>query len=193
MSPHRSPTERSLLDAAASLLERGGPAAVTTRAVLDEAGVTAPTLYHHFGDKDGLLDALLAEGVARYFAHRTVLPETADALADLAASWDLYLDFICEQPQLFSLLMTRAQDDQTLLARATAWCRGRLERLHGEGRLAVEVDFGLQALLVSSNGVAMLRAQGASDGEARDAGRFVFEQTLAGLVRAPGQAGPAAC
>ncbi|MDO8408839.1 MAG: TetR/AcrR family transcriptional regulator [Phenylobacterium sp.] len=192
MSPNRSPTERSLLDAAASLLERGGPAAVTTRAVLDEAGVTAPTLYHHFGDKDGLLDALLAEGVTRYFAHRAGLPESDDALADLVASWDLYLDFICEQPQLFSLLMSRAQADPTLLERATAWCRGRLERLQGEGRLAVDVDFGLQALLVSSNGVAMLRAQGGRDGDARDAGRFVFEQTLAGLVQSPGRAGPAA-
>jgi AcrR family transcriptional regulator len=193
MSPHRSPTERSLLDAAASLLERGGPAAVTTRAVLDEAGVTAPTLYHHFGDKDGLLDALLAEGVARYFAHRAGLPETADAAADLVASWDLYLDFICDQPQLFSLLMSRTQDDQTLLERATAWCRGRLERLHEARRLTVDVDFGLQALLVSSNGVAMLRAQGASESDARDAGRFVFEQTLAGLVRTPGEPGQGPC
>lgn len=182
MQSHRSPTERSLLDAAAALLEQGGPAAVTTRAVLDEAGVTAPTLYHHFGDKDGLLNALLAEGVARYFEHRSMLPQTADALADLIMSWDLYLDFICERPQLFKLLMARAQDDQTLLEGATAWCRGRLQQLKSEGRLAADVEFGLQALLVSSNGVAMLRAQGANDADSRSAGRFVFEQTLAGLV-----------
>jgi hypothetical protein len=129
------------------------------------------------------------EGMARYFAHRAALPETADALADLIASWDQYLDFICEQPQLFSLLMVRAQDDRTLLEGATAWCRGRLEQLKTEGRLAVDVPFGLQALLVSSNGVAMLRAQGASDADARNAGRFVFENTLAGLVRRDDPAG----
>jgi len=182
MSTHRSATERSLLDAAAGLLERGGPEAVTTRAVLEEACVTAPTLYHHFGDKDGLLDALLDEGISRYFAHRAALPETEDALADLLASWDEYLDFICGKPQLFRLLMARAQNDRPLLRGATAWCKGRLTQLKSQDRLTVDVDFALQTLLVSSNGVAMLLAQGAGESEARAAGRLVFEATLSALV-----------
>lgn len=34
----------------------------TTRAVCKAAGVTSPTLYHHFGDKDGLALALVRQG-----------------------------------------------------------------------------------------------------------------------------------
>ena len=52
-------TEDALMRAAESLLEQGGPDAVTTRAVCDAANVGAPTLYHHYGDKNGLLDALV--------------------------------------------------------------------------------------------------------------------------------------
>lgn len=183
MSLVRSPTERRLLAAAAALLERGGPDAVTTRAVLEEAGVTAPTLYHHFGDKDGLLNALLEEGIAKFFLHRAALPETTDPLADLLSSWDEFLDFISEQPQLFRLLGLRLVDDPDLLRAASNWCRGRLLHLEGEGRLTVEVNFALQALMAVSNGVAMLRAQGANDADVRASGRFVFESTLAAMVR----------
>jgi hypothetical protein len=39
-----------------------------------------------------------------------------------------------------------------------------------------------------SNGVAMLRAQGASDVDVRASGRFVFESTLAALVCDTGSA-----
>ena len=45
-------TEEALLRVAESLLEQGGPDAVTTRAVCDAANVGAPTLYHHYGDKN---------------------------------------------------------------------------------------------------------------------------------------------
>jgi AcrR family transcriptional regulator len=188
MSPVRSPTERRLLAAAAALLESGGPGAVTTRAVLEEAGVTAPTLYHHFGDKDGLLNALLEEGIAKFFLHRAALPETADPLADLLSSWDEFLDFISEQPQLFRLLGLRLVDDPELLRAASDWCRGRLDVLDAAARLVVDVPFALQALMTVSNGVAMLRAQGASDVDVRASGRFVFESTLAALVCDTGSA-----
>jgi hypothetical protein len=126
---------------------------------------------------------LLEEGIAKFFLHRAALPETADPLADLLSSWDEFLDFISQQPQLFRLLGLRLVDDAELLRAASDWCRGRLGVLDSAGRLAVDVPFALQALMTVSNGVAMLRAQGASDADVRGSGRFVFESTLAALVR----------
>ena len=43
---------------------------MTTRAVCDAANVKAPTLYHHFGDKNGLLDAVVAKGLLEAFLTR---------------------------------------------------------------------------------------------------------------------------
>ncbi len=47
-----------LLDAAASILERGGLPAFNTNAVAARAGVAVPALYRYFRDKEALLTAL---------------------------------------------------------------------------------------------------------------------------------------
>jgi AcrR family transcriptional regulator len=185
MTTGRSPSEQSLLAAAAMLLERGGVAAVTTRAVLAEAGLSAPTLYHHFGDKDGLLAALLQDGVANFFAHKDrTLRVTADPAADLIAAFDSFLDFVSEQPKLFQLLAVRALEDPALLDAAAKWCRERLQQLKSDGRLIVDVSFGAQVLMTVCNGVAMLRAQGAGDDQVRNVGHFIYERSLEALLGA---------
>ena len=54
-------TRRALLDAAATLLEVGGPAAVTLRAVGEQAGVSRGAPYGHFEGKSHLLAEPSAE------------------------------------------------------------------------------------------------------------------------------------
>ncbi|GIF22952.1 AcrR family transcriptional regulator [Actinoplanes tereljensis] len=53
-------TRRALLDAAAELLDEGGPDAVTLRAVGARAGVSRGAPYGHFPDKEHLLAAVAA-------------------------------------------------------------------------------------------------------------------------------------
>lgn len=52
---------RRLLDAAAELAVGGGVQAVTIEAVARAAGVTKGGLFHHFPDKEALIDALLRD------------------------------------------------------------------------------------------------------------------------------------
>ncbi len=62
----RPPSEdlhRRLLDAATTLFARSGPERTSTRDVAALAGTTERTLFKHFGSKDGLIDAVLAEAV----------------------------------------------------------------------------------------------------------------------------------
>ncbi|GAA3295452.1 TetR/AcrR family transcriptional regulator [Dactylosporangium vinaceum] len=54
-------TRRALLDAAAALLDEGGPDAVTLREVGARAGVSRGAPYGHFPDKESLLTAVAAE------------------------------------------------------------------------------------------------------------------------------------
>lgn len=53
-----------LLDIALSLFSQRGYAAVGVQEIVDTAGLTKPTLYHYFGSKKGLLEALLAREMA---------------------------------------------------------------------------------------------------------------------------------
>jgi AcrR family transcriptional regulator len=176
-------TEDALLRAAESLLERGGPDAVTTRAVCDAASVRAPTLYHHFGDKNGLLDALVAKGVKTFLKRKQAGPDTDDALADLISGWESFVGFALERPQLFRLMVQRVGDNPQILDAAMARTNARLNRLADEGRLGTDVKFARQSLLALSNGVTALWTQGASKAEVEAVGRFLLEATLSALVR----------
>jgi AcrR family transcriptional regulator len=51
-------TVAAILEAAAQILEAGGPAAFTTNAVAERAGVSIGTLYQYFADKNAILLAL---------------------------------------------------------------------------------------------------------------------------------------
>ena len=51
--------EQKIVAAAARLLDRGGEAAVTLRAVAKEAGTTTPTIYERFHDRDGLIQQIV--------------------------------------------------------------------------------------------------------------------------------------
>ena len=104
-------TRRALLDQAAALLDEGGPAAVTLRAVGSAAGVTRGAPYGHFSDKDELLEAIAAEGWNRLssqlHALRTRLGDVApeDRLREaLSAMTDLSR----RQPHLYRLMFTPA-------------------------------------------------------------------------------------
>ena len=52
-------TVARILDAAEALIDEGGVEAVTTRAVADRAGVTYPSLYRFFADREEILDQLV--------------------------------------------------------------------------------------------------------------------------------------
>lgn len=67
---HRRPktpeqTRRALLDAAAEQALAHGMAALSLPAVAEAAGVTKGALFHHFGSKQGLIEALCADLIAR--------------------------------------------------------------------------------------------------------------------------------
>lgn len=68
-----------LFDAADRLLLRGGPSALTSRAVTEEAGTAKGVLHRHFDDFDGFLAEFVLDRVHR-------MDERAAALRDAAGS-----------------------------------------------------------------------------------------------------------
>lgn len=50
----------AILDAAEQVLRRDGPAAIRLQDVASAVGVSHPTVLHHFGSREGLLDAVVA-------------------------------------------------------------------------------------------------------------------------------------
>lgn len=89
-----------LVASASRLLETvAGEEALSLRAVAREAGVAAPSIYHHFTDKHELVQAVLAE---RFAELRELLNEAGSLAArpdqDLRARCYAYCRFAAEQP-----------------------------------------------------------------------------------------------
>ncbi len=61
----RAERRRRILDRAVALFAEKGPAAATTAALAARSGVAEPVLYRHFGSKQGMLEAVIAEVLAR--------------------------------------------------------------------------------------------------------------------------------
>jgi len=59
-------TRNRLLASAVHIFERKGYSAASVREVAEMAGVTKPTLYYHFGSKEGLLIAILQEAIREF-------------------------------------------------------------------------------------------------------------------------------
>lgn len=171
-------TEEKILSAAADLLESDGPDALTSRAVCAAAGITAPTLYHHFGDMTGLIGALVTKGIAEFMAGKRAARQSVDPATGLRKGWDAWIDFALRRPALFKLMVDRAARDQEVGREAHDIMRDNLERLGEQGALTVSLDVAARAMQAASNGVLSLLAQGAKPAEVRETGALLFESVL---------------
>lgn len=96
-----------------SLLEDGGLEALSMREVARRAGVTHQAPYHHFGDRAGIVAALVAEGfddLAGRLA-RAADPASASGVTWLRASGEAYIGFALDRPGLFRLMFRPEQCD----------------------------------------------------------------------------------
>lgn len=155
-----SPAAERILDVAASLLQEEGHAAMTTRSVCDRAGITAPTLYHHFGDKAGLLQKLAGRELTAFFAHKRSARPSEDPVADLMQGWDDWIAFARQHSPLVAAL--RLGDSGTVALREAAEyiVLGRLQRVEDQTPLALPIAIAARALVAGSNTIVQLVLDG---------------------------------
>jgi AcrR family transcriptional regulator len=67
-------TVRRILGAAMELIEEGGVDAATTRAIAERAGVSVPSLYRFFADRNEILDRLVEHHIEGLDAHVAAQP-----------------------------------------------------------------------------------------------------------------------
>lgn len=152
--PTDAPATR-IVTAAARLLADGGTAAVTTRAVAREAGVQAPTIYRHFGDKDGLLDAVAEQVMATYVARKQGTDETDDPVADLRAAWERHLDFGLANPDLTRLLLAPRHAGSPASTAGLEVLRSRVRRVASAGLLAVPEERAVRMVHAAGTGLVL--------------------------------------
>jgi AcrR family transcriptional regulator len=94
-------TRDRLLLAATELLDEAAGGPVSTREITERAGVRAPTLYHHFGSKQALLDAVVSHGFKEFLRSRRASTDS-DPIEDIRAGWDSHVAFGLEFPGAYA-------------------------------------------------------------------------------------------
>jgi AcrR family transcriptional regulator len=105
MAPPRKHETDVILDAARALVLDGGPRAASVAAIAKASGAPAGTLYHRFGNRDGILTAAWLRALERFQARAMAADadtptETAVAMAVAAVS------FARDLPEDARLLLT---------------------------------------------------------------------------------------
>lgn len=103
-SYHHGDLKQTLVTEGIALVEAEGVRALSLKALAERCGVSAPALYHHFRNKDELLEALGLHALARFEeALAPALYDTASALSFQAFA-RAYLGFAHEHPALYDLV-----------------------------------------------------------------------------------------
>lgn len=129
-----------ILDAATDLLlETGHAKEVSIRSVAQRVGVTPPSIYLHFADKDALLNAVCA----RYFEKldvemQLVAAQHTSPLEVLRAQGHAYVRFALKTPELYRLAtmgegISGSDVDATLNMAAFQHLRSAVEAMMAEG------------------------------------------------------------
>jgi AcrR family transcriptional regulator len=151
-------TRDILVAAALTVLEKDGEASFSTRAVCAVAKVTAPTLYHHFGNADGLLSAAIAEGFAQFLASKEAAQNSPDPVDALHGGWDDYVRFAAARPRLYVAMMSRFLEGADIPAarHAARLLVQRIEAIAAAGRLATGIDTAADIVWAAANAAALL-------------------------------------
>src|SRR5688572_18084668 len=97
-------TRDAILAAAERILSRGGEGALSIRELCDRVAVTAPTVYHYFGDKDGLVAAVVDACFAEFDRALAAGPMPSDPVAALAWGFERYVAYGVAHPAHYRLL-----------------------------------------------------------------------------------------
>ncbi|MET7370422.1 TetR/AcrR family transcriptional regulator [Streptomyces sp. NPDC005566] len=150
-------TRARILEVAAELVAASPDGDISTRAVCEAAKVGAPALYRHFGDKEGLLSAVVDHGFDAYLATKRERGDSTDPVEDLRNGWDSHIEFALRNPNLYRLMNSPAMRTPPAAAFESHRILTRdLERAAEQGKLRVTPELAAQMIMSANTGVALM-------------------------------------
>ena len=150
-------TRDRLLLAVAQLLHESGGRIASTRAICERAGVQAPTLYHHFGSKQGLIDTVIRHGFEQYLEPDRRAGQSIDPIDAVRDGWDRHVQFGLDHPGFYALLYGNVERGRPCAITSPALSR-LTELLDGAakaGRLRIPPAEAAAQLLAANVGVTL--------------------------------------
>jgi AcrR family transcriptional regulator len=158
-------TREAIIDAARSLLDEGGPAALTIPAISERADVAVQTIYNRVGGRDALLLAVAHRALEAnrvYMDQAYATPGTP--LQRIQRASTAYARFATERPEQFRLIADPPNEPEALeqiadlIAEQNSKLAGALRDGIADGSIRPDIDPDLTArtLWATSNAVLAL-------------------------------------
>ncbi|WP_053171213.1 TetR/AcrR family transcriptional regulator [Streptomyces sp. SBT349] len=187
-----SPTRARTLRAAAEVLATDGPGGLSVRRIAAAAGTSTMSIYHHFGGKAGLLDALYVEGFAALRTAQTP-PRGEDPEEDIAQMCLAYRRVALDNPALYQLMFARPDpefapaEESRLIARANyRQFVDAVRRWARQAPLTTDPASAAHVLWAAGHGLVMLELVGNAPAGDRAARYGTAVRTILRGLRGPG-------
>jgi AcrR family transcriptional regulator len=147
-----------IIEVAAALLGKSVDGDVSTREICNAAGVTAPTLYHYFRDKESLLRAVVDFGWTNFLASkRTVAAVVHDHIGDdIRAGWYNHIEFAQKNPNFYRLMWAPGvAPNSVALAEAHRMLHDRMKLGASRGQLRVSPAMAARIVMSATVGAAL--------------------------------------
>jgi AcrR family transcriptional regulator len=183
----RPSAARAILEAADAVLLEEGVDGVSIRRVSRRCGFTAPTIYHHFGDKTGLIDGVLEERFRAVLERMSAIPRGGDPAQTLREMARVFVRFALANPDHYRLLSVPRSPGAAPIPSAEAareLVKGALEDLARAGALGTsDTEAAFQVLWAVLHGLISLHLTRPDYAFAEDLMETAFEMVERGLLR----------
>ena len=184
----REEARRAILDATEALMLESGSANFSIRRLAQRCGYTAPTIYHYFGDKEGVVAALLEERFTRLLEsvrQEEMGPDPVDNLRRMVQS---FAEFGEQNPTFYRLVAAGRSDGTDRTPPAAEAALALLEKpwqdLAEAGRLYCgDPRAAGQSLWALLHGMTALRAARPEHDWADDLFPVAVDSLLRGLIK----------
>lgn len=180
--------KEKILQTTARLISKNGVHSTSTRAICAEMGITAPTLYYYFADKDLLFDSVMNHSFESHFDKIKRVTTGEDPIGDLQAAWDAYMQFVNDEPDLYSIMINCILRGQ--VPEAGVRCLEDLVEKFGshelKGRLVHDARKSAAIYLSTAQGIAVMSlADKSSATKKKDLQSSVRDLILNSLIMNP--------
>ncbi|MFE0581204.1 MULTISPECIES: TetR/AcrR family transcriptional regulator [unclassified Streptomyces] len=178
-------TRDEVLDAAASLVRRRGPAALTMRGLAAELGTAVTSIYWHVGNRESLLDALVERTVQEMGA---ILPAGRTPAERMVSVARILRRELRERPHLIAMVHERGLTERMFLPAQQALVREvHAAGLHGARAAdAVRaVQFQIVGFLLVERNRERAPAQSPAESELWDPATASHDPALARALARP--------
>lgn len=176
-------TRRVILDGTEALLIEVGHSGFSVRKLVERCGYSAPTIYHHFKDKDGLIDALLEQRLTLLAKDLRKVPLAEDPVENLRSLSRAFALFGLRNPTHYQLLMQVREDSDRIIEsgeEARRLMETPAEQIAQRNWIAFgDLELFRQAIWAMTHGIVSLHALRPDVEWQED----LFDRSIEGIIR----------